>query len=585
MEPFARNPYMEDSAALASASSSLSLPRESDVCLSKAEQLELLAAFERSAVSPADALVLAPLPFVLPFCSIPELERLGLTSHDVARLCEPEWRLRVVARFGELRFATSHWRRCFQLRAHLRRKAVERVSARVYLMNARGETTFFPIAAGTSLMCSRERAVVYNRCKRMFDLSLRINRSIQEISALIGMVSVDEARGLLNEHISLMASVAALRGSLNFESELFQIFPAPVLLDTNALLRATHSFAEEDAAFLDSSLIMMQIWASIDGLIYRPLAPPATIHPTPDRPVPAQQQENAVAAVAAGDETPAYSALKLHELSGMTISIDDNTLRYRLQGNELCVNALVSNTYLLYLFNPLQFRPLDWTFDAVLQIGNVRYALPVQREGVFLNTTSYALRVFLSYGKLPEKPPPPPAITDSNQQEDEAAGAEAEADPSVAASGGARGADNSEPLEIPYDGQREVFAFHLTATNRISKETRVVASKAACLSLLPQIEAVPSTGERQRERQRSVETASSCSEDEEDLEDEADESDSSTTSIPPLERHVHLPFDAMICYCFAPSCRLQYVEFAIGFEPLMHHLCVAAFLPDASTAC
>ncbi|GMF10972.1 unnamed protein product [Phytophthora lilii] len=408
----------------------------------------------------------------------------------------------------------------------------------------------------------------------MFDLSLRINRSIQEISTLIGMVSVDEARGLLNEHISLMASVAALRGSLNFESELFQIFPAPVLLDTNSLLRVTHRFEEEeDAEFLQSSLMMMQVWASIDGLIYRPLAPPATIQQTPDR---IQQHGDD------REETATYASLKLHELSGMTITIDDNTLRYRLQGDELCVNALVSNTYLLYLFNPLQYRPLDWTFDAMLQVGDARYALPVQREGVFLNTTSYALRVFLSYGKLPEKPPPPANRVTTGNQEQENASTELEG--AVAASatpstGGARGAEDSEPLGIPYDGQREIFAFHLTATNRISKRTHVVASKAACLSLLPS-----ATAAERRLRQLSIESSSSYSDDE----DEADESDTSTTSagtVPPLERHVHLPFDAMICYCFAPSCRLQYVEFAIGFEPLMHILGVADFLPDTLKAC
>ncbi|KAF1781557.1 hypothetical protein GQ600_27159 [Phytophthora cactorum] len=190
----------------------------------------------------ADASVVAPLPFVLSFCSLPELQRLSQVSRDVSSICELEWRLRTIERFGELRFVTSNWRRCFLLRSQFRRKAVDRVTARVYLMNNRGETRFFPIERGTPLMCSRERAVVYNRCKRMFDLSLRIN--------------------------SLMASVAALRGSLNFESELFQIFPAPVLLDTNSLLRVTHKFQDEDdAEFLQSSLMMMQVWASIDGLI------------------------------------------------------------------------------------------------------------------------------------------------------------------------------------------------------------------------------------------------------------------------------------------------------------------------------
>ncbi|KAE9014064.1 hypothetical protein PR003_g15896 [Phytophthora rubi] len=523
---------------------------------------------------PADASVLAPLPLALGFCTLPELRSLALVSRDVSSTCEPEWRLRTLARFGELRFATGQWRRLFLLRSQFRHKAVEKVTARVYLMNNRGETRFFPIERGTPLMCSRERAVVYNRCKRMFDLSLRINRSIQEISTLIGMVSVDEARGLLNEHISLMTSVAALRGSLNFESELFQIFPAPVLLDTNSLLRVTHKFQDaEDAEFLQSSLLMMQVWASIDGLIYRPLAPPATIQPTPDRIE--RDGENV-------EEIATYASLKLHELSGMTISIDDNTLRYRLQGDELCVNTLVSNTYLLYLFNPLQYRPLDWTFDAMLQVGETRYVLPVQREGVFLNTTSYALRVFLSYGKLPEKPQPQNGETSGNQEQETASAevAGAAAASATPATGGARGAEDSEPLEIPYDGQREIFAFHLTATNRISKKTHVVASKATCLSLLPPPSTV-SAAER-RLRQLGIASSSSVSDDEED----ADESDTSSTPAvgtpPTLERHVHLPFDAMICYCFAPSCRLQYVEFASGFEPLMHILGVADFLPDTA---
>lgn len=436
------------------------------------------------------------------------------------------------------------------LRRRLKRQHATDVQARVYLMNSRGETCLLQAKSSAALMCSRERAVVYGRCKRMFDLSLRINRSIQEISALLGAVSVDEARGLLNEHVSLMASVAALRGSLRFDSELFADFPAPVLLDTNALLRATHTF--EDQAFLDSSLLMMQVWASVDGLIYRPLAPPAAIHET---------------------EGETYATLKLHELSGMTIDIDDNTLRYRLHRDELCVNALVSNTYLLYLFNPLQFRPLDWTYDAVLQVGEDKYSLPVQREGVFLNTTSYALRIFLSYGKLPEKPTPSEGI-----QEQEAATADA-AVAALESSTSGRGAEDSDPLEIPYDGQREVFAFHLTATNRVSKETRVVASKATCLSLLP------TTGTsriERRLRQQSIASSTSWSDDEED---ETDEGDSQSNVTPPLERHVHLPYDAMICYCFAPNCRLQYVEFAIGFEPLMHRLGVADFLPDASLAC
>ncbi|KAK1946781.1 hypothetical protein P3T76_002333 [Phytophthora citrophthora] len=521
----------------------------------------------------ADASVLAPLPFVLSFCSLQELQHLSQVSHDVSSTCNPEWRLRTIARFGDLRFITSQWRRCFLLRSQFRRKAVESVTARVYLMNNRGETRFFPIERGTPLMCSRERAVVYNRCKRMFDLSLRINRSIQEISTLIGMVSVDEARGLLNEHISLMASVAALRGSLNFESELFQIFPAPVLLDTNSLLRVTHKFQdEEDTEFLQSSLMMMQVWASIDGLIYRPLAPPSTIQETPDR---VQHVGENV------EETATYASLKLHELSGMTISIDDNTLRYRLQGDELCVNALISNTYLLYLFNPLQYRPLDWTFDAMLQVGDERYVLPVQREGVFLNTTSYALRVFLSYGKLPEKPLPNGVPTENQEQENASVEvASAAAESATPSTSGSRGAEDSEPLEIPYDGQREIFAFHLTATNRISKKTYVVASKATCLSLLPSTNSTSAVDRRLR--QMSIESTSTWSEDEE----EVNESDTNAAdTAPQLERHVHLPFDAMICYCFAPSCRLQYVEFAIGFEPLMHLLGVADFLPDAVAAC
>lgn len=493
---------------------------------------------------------------MLRFCTLSELQQLSQVSRDVSSICEPEWRLRTLASFGELRFPTCNWRRCFLLRSQFRRKAVKQVSARVYLMNNRGETRSFPVERGTPLMCSRERAVVYNRCTRMFDLSLSINRSIQEISALIGMVSVDEARNLLNEHISLMASVAALRGSLNFESELFEIFPAPVLLDTNSLLRVTHKFQKvEDVDFLHSSLMMMQIWVSIDGVIYRPLAPPATIQETPDQGQQVGRNPN---------ESTTYASLKLHELSGMTIKIDDNTLRYRLQRDELCVNALVSNTYLLYLFNPLQYRPLDWTFDALLQVGDAKYVLPVEREGVFLNTTSYALRVFLSYGKVPEKAVNEPA-TDQNVVQERSSAVIS------SATERARGSEDSDPMEIPYDGQREIFAFHLSATNRISKKRYVIASNATCLSLVP---IGPSI-----KRSSRLPPSSPLST------DLVDEKAKTLVGKPsPLERHVHLPFDAMICYCFAPTCRLQYVEFAIGFEPLMHLLGVANFLATAATA-
>ncbi|CAH0482854.1 unnamed protein product [Peronospora belbahrii] len=385
------------------------------------------------------------------------------------------------------------------------------------------------------------------------------------------MVSVDEARGLLNEHMSLMTSVAALRGSLHFESELFEIFPAPVLLDTNALLRVTYKFQEtQDTAFLQSSsFMMMQMWVSIDGLIYRPLSSPAIIQPTLDQ---SQQHENEEV-VHGEEEGTTYSILKLHELSGMSMTIDDNTLRYRLQGDELCVNALVSNTYLLYLFNPLQYRPLDWTFNAMLQIGETRYVLPVQREGVFLNTTSYALRIFISYGKLPKKPPP---LSSSKMMTDEAKAVE------NPLTGGACGAEDSGPLDIPYNGQREIFAFRLTATNRISKKTCVVASKAACLSLVPSANSA-ATGEGV-DRQQSIVSSSTLSNEEENT-DESDTSAPSDCTVPHFERHVHLPFDAMICYYFAPNCSLQYVEFAIGFEPLMHLLGVAVFLPEGMTAC
>uniref|UniRef100_M4BPD5 Uncharacterized protein n=1 Tax=Hyaloperonospora arabidopsidis (strain Emoy2) TaxID=559515 RepID=M4BPD5_HYAAE len=525
--------------------------------------------------------LLAPLPFVLHLCSLSELQQLSQVSHNVSDVCELEWRLRTLARFGTLRFVTDRWRRCYLLRSQFRCKAVEQVTARVYLMNNRGETRFFTTERGTPLMCSRERALVYSRCTRMFDLSLRINRSIQELSTLIGMVSVDEARGLLDEHISLMASVAALKSSLHFESELFRIVPPPILLDTNSLLRVNYKFeAKQDAEFLQSSLIMMQVWASIDGLIYRPLAPPATIQPTTQ----IQSQQNGESV----EEVMAYSSMKLHELSGMAVNIDDNTLRYRLQGDKMCVNALVSNTYLLYLFNPLQYRPLDWTFEATLQVGETTHVLPVQREGVFLNATSHALRIFLSYGKLPDKstsrlPTRKMSIDDQEQQSEspEVAGAAAE-DPLL---DGARGAEDSKPLEIPYEGQREIFAFHLTATNRISKKTCVVASKATYLSLVPPPSDTVTGGSRLG--QQTVEVSTTMSKDS-IREDEDDDSNTSTTShgdLVALERHVHLPFDAMICYCFAPSCCLQYVEFAIGFEPLMHLLGVAKFLSDTLVSC
>ncbi|KAI9918696.1 hypothetical protein PsorP6_012008 [Peronosclerospora sorghi] len=476
---------------------------------------------------------LAPLPFILRLCSLSDLRDMSQVSRDVSAMCEHEWRLRTLLHFGDVRFHTSHWRRCFLLRSRFRRNAVDEVTARVYLMNNRGELRFFSTEKGTPLMCSRDRALIYNRCKTMFDYSLRLNRSIQELSTLIGLVSVDEARRLLNEHIGLMTSVTALRELLHFESDLFPLYPAPVLLDTNALLRVTHKFhAEQNAAFLASSLLMMQLWVSIDGLIYRPLAPPEVIQKMPNH---FDHHE---------DHRTQYASMKLQELAGMTVDLDDNTLRYRMQGDELCVNALVSNAYLLYLFNPLHYRPLDWTFDAYLQVGDTVYQLPRRREGAFLNTKTYALRLFLSYGKRP--------CTTRGETTMDTMDERGQAHASAKLPNGLEGAETSfmkdieerQALTIPCNGQHEIIAFRLTATNRISKKTCVVASEATCVSLA-----------RAKGDASHDETASRS-----------------------LERQVPLPYDAVISYYFAPSCCLEYVEFAIGFESLMHLLGIAEFL-------
>ncbi|CAK4689310.1 hypothetical protein LEN26_000317 [Aphanomyces euteiches] len=428
--------------------------------------------------------------YVLPFLTIPELFRVTLVNKEIEAFCEQEWKVRVKERFGALRFAPSSYRRVFAMRRHFERQvASSNVSARVYLMNTNGDTTFFRIDSGKPIMCSRERAVVYNRCERMFDLSLRINRSIQEISALIGMVSLDEARDLLNEHINLMASVAALRGSLLFESELFQVFPAPVLLDSNVLLRGTHSL---EPPFRGVPL-MMQTWVSLNGVIFRPLSIPQLLHthgaPNPDQ------------------TSRAYSTLRFHELSGMTIDVDDNSVRYNLTPDSICLNTLASNAYLLYLFNPTAFRPLEWTYEATLSIESRLHLLPVQREGVFLNQPSCALRVFFSYGKI--------------VQDD--------------------GEDERQPLGIACSSGDASFAFSLVATNRVSNAKKVIVSKTMNIRL-------PAM------------------------------SDDSTSRPEKLERHVQLGRDAVICYNFDATNHLQYVELAIGYEPLLDVLGIAPFL-------
>ncbi|KDO26409.1 hypothetical protein SPRG_08212 [Saprolegnia parasitica CBS 223.65] len=365
--------------------------------------------------------------YVLPFLSVPELLVVTQLNKEIERFCEVEWKERVVALYGHVRYMAASYRRIFALRTFFSRKPATNVSARVYLMNAAGDTTFFRIDHGRSLMCSRERASVYNRCERMFDLSLRINRSIQEISALIGLVSLDEARDLLNEHMNLMASVAALRGSLLFESELFQVFPAPVLLDANVLLRGNHAL--DDPAFQGVPL-MMQLWVSLDSVVYRPLSVPIMLD--------------------CNELATGHKTVRFHELAGMTIDIDDNSIRHNLQPNHLCMNVLASNTYLLYLFNPTSFRPLDWSYEAGLRIGGHTHLLPHQKEGVFLNAASSALRVFLSYGKLVEN----------------------------------RG-NASAPLGIACSEGDVAFTFSIIACNRLTHAKRLVVSQAMRLSLPP----------------------------------------------------------------------------------------------------
>ncbi|CCI44738.1 unnamed protein product [Albugo candida] len=543
--------------------------------------------------------------FILSFTKLSDLESLSQLNRESQSQCEEEWRVRFENRYCSLKAATrmdmiaiSQFRKCFRLRRYFERNFVDQVSARVYLMNAQGDTIFFNIPTGQKLMCSKERALLYTRCERMFDLSLRINRSIQEISTLIGMISMEEARGILNEHIHLMASVAKLRTALLFESELFQVFPAPILLDSNALLRHTFVFQSdnEGLAFLRTSLVMMQVWVSIDGLIYRPLSPPSTlVHPVLENQktfgasgtiskMERQAREdlnlrdNDVSLVHADalpvqrSVPPSYRSVKLHELSGMTVTIDDNTLRYRFEKQskqssaqhseqnakldtdrassndsyDFCVNALISNTYLLYLFNPLNFRPLDWTYHATLEIGvneNLQHiVLPIQREGVLLNSSSFALRVFLSYGKVRECCP-------ENRTDDQDQGT-----PETVT--GTRGAEKSEPLEISIHRHKENIEFRLDARNRITKESKSIT---ACRSTF-----IFSDSEVSQTDPNEA---------------TFDDTHQSAEKEHVVERHHHLSFDAMVSYSFSePKHLLQYVEFAIGFESLLHLLGVTDFL-------
>jgi hypothetical protein len=490
------------------------------------------------------------LQYILGFCNNRELEQLTLVDKEMEDLCENEWRLRMLAKYGPVRYTTTKWRKIYKLRHYFEKYVIKTMRARIYLMNQRGETTYFSIPQGQLMMCSRERAIVYNRCERMFDLSLRINRSIQEISALIGIVSLEEARSLLNEHINLMSSVASLRSSLMFESELFKVFPAPILLDANNLLRGTYTF--EDPSFIQDTKLMMQMWGSIDGMIYRPLAPPAMLE---------------------RQGVQEYESLKLHELSGMTIQIDDNTMRYRFQetqgGNkedhasreELCINALVSNTYMLYLFNPINFRPLDWTYQAVLQIGNSsNYELPEQREGVFLNNTSYAMRVFLSYGKIPE------SSSENGANEGE-----------MTESIGTRGSENSHPLELKFPNNQETatVSFKLVATNRITRQTKEIIHHTTPLKikLTNSVTTTCASG-----LQSTLEASTTSL--------KASSQEKQIAGFSTVEHQVHLPFDALISYCIShdekEEAKLQYIEFAIGFEPLLDRLGITSFLLESS---
>ncbi|ETW04390.1 hypothetical protein, variant [Aphanomyces invadans] len=401
------------------------------------------------------------LSYVLPYLSTPELFRVTVLNKEIEAFCEREWKARVAARFGALRYQASSYRRIYAMRCHFQRRVSSNVSARVYLMNTNGDTSFFPIDSSKPIMCSRERAAVYNRCERMFDLSLRINRSIQEISTLIGMVSLEEARDLLNEHINLMTAVAALRGSLVFESELFQVFPAPVLLDTNVLLRATHALGRR---FCGEPL-MMQIWVSIDNVVYRPLSIPLLLTPSPPSP-----SVQAVHATTVGDTgttpalpvAPCCTTARFHELAGMTIDIDDNSMRYTLQPDSVTLNTLVSNAYLLYLFNPTSFHPLDWSYEARLTVGTQTHLLPTEREGVFLNNATSALRVFLSYGKL--------AQADESLNEG--------VPPTAAAS-------SRQALNVPCDTGDSAFTFSIAATNRLTQTKKLVVSQAMRITLPP----------------------------------------------------------------------------------------------------
>jgi hypothetical protein len=104
--------------------------------------------------------------YVMPYLSIGDLLQVTLVNKEIQACGEQEWRARTIARFGQLRYLPSSYRRIYALRCHFQRKVASNVTARVYLMNTAGDTTVFRIGTGKSLMCSRERADVYNRCER-----------------------------------------------------------------------------------------------------------------------------------------------------------------------------------------------------------------------------------------------------------------------------------------------------------------------------------------------------------------------------------------------------------------------------------
>lgn len=309
------------------------------------------------------------------FLSKLEIVRLTTVSKNFRDAVDVEFQKRYFDVHCRTSFHCLSWRQYTALQYHYEQNLVSKLKCKSVIMCSQGSWSVSDdVDRAKEVMSSKTRALVHEKCQRLFELSFQVNLSLHQVRMLTGRLSAGSTAALLEEHTSLMQSIEALRATLSFEGALYDKVKSPVLMELNGLVE----FHEYIPKYEESKGVVLQLFASLDGTRYVPL--------TASRKLKLQTNYTDC------------NCIRYHPVCGTEFELDDNTIRYQLCDNKLCVNAMVSNSYLQYLFNPFRYVPHEWKYIATVNINGVQIELPIMPERVLHCQGSPGLEIYFRYG-------------------------------------------------------------------------------------------------------------------------------------------------------------------------------------------